>query len=181
MSRLVAVGDVYGRLTVIEYHHTGNRYRKFWVCQCACGKTTITHSGSLRSGNTKSCGCLSKEATARYRKPENGAELTAVILGYKRHARNRGYPWNLTREQVRELISRPCHYCGVPPSNRKTTKNTVSPLTYSGIDRVDNTEAYNLSNVVPCCSVCNRAKGVLTVSEFFEWVNRIYALASQWG
>lgn len=181
MERLVRLGDTYNRLKVIKHHHTDSHYRKFWVCQCLCGGVVITHSGSLRSGNTKSCGCLAKEIASKKRKPSNGGELTAVILGYKRHAERRGFLWNLSRDHVREILGKPCHYCGAEPKNKKVTKNSDKPFFYNGIDRVDNLAGYQESNVVPCCAVCNRAKGVLTKQEFYLWIKRLAAMAQQWG
>ena len=35
--------------------------RVFWDCQCTCGATTIVDAASLRTGVTRSCGCLSLE------------------------------------------------------------------------------------------------------------------------
>ena len=35
-----------------------------WECRCKCGKTTKTTAKNLRSGNTKSCGCLNSERVA---------------------------------------------------------------------------------------------------------------------
>lgn len=32
-----------------------------WRCRCDCGATHITSAGTLRNGNTKSCGCLRGE------------------------------------------------------------------------------------------------------------------------
>lgn len=32
-----------------------------WECQCDCGKTFVSSGKSIRSGKTKSCGCLQKE------------------------------------------------------------------------------------------------------------------------
>lgn len=32
-----------------------------WRCRCGCGKLTVCRAGSLRSGNTKSCGCTSRQ------------------------------------------------------------------------------------------------------------------------
>lgn len=185
MGRLVKIGDVHGRLKVIEHHHTDSHYRKFWVCQCDCGRITITHSGALRSGNTKSCGCFAKESLSKRRIPENGGEITSVILGYKRHAKRKGREWMLSREQVIDIIARPCHYCGAKPANRKITKNTMTPFLYSGIDRVNNIFGYDITNVVPCCGTCNMAKNDLTLDDFLAWVKRASmhqnAMATQWG
>ena len=48
-------GQRYGRLTVICFGSTR------WKCLCDCGETTWVRSNSLRSGNTKSCGCFYRE------------------------------------------------------------------------------------------------------------------------
>ena len=32
-----------------------------WLCKCFCGKEFITRSDALKSGHTKSCGCLQKQ------------------------------------------------------------------------------------------------------------------------
>lgn len=31
--------------------------KKYWICQCDCGKCISVSTGDLRSGNTQSCGC----------------------------------------------------------------------------------------------------------------------------
>lgn len=53
-------GNVYGRLTVLEY--VGN---SDWRCKCSCGKKKVIRGRSLRTGETKSCGCLRREVTGR--------------------------------------------------------------------------------------------------------------------
>ena len=53
------VGQKYSKLTVVSYSHkTENNSMAFYNCDCDCGgKTTVAH-GALRSGKTKSCGCI---------------------------------------------------------------------------------------------------------------------------
>lgn len=50
------VGEVFGRLTVIEraegYSHP------HWWCMCECGNRWITSGDTLRRGRARSCGCL---------------------------------------------------------------------------------------------------------------------------
>ena len=58
---------------------------------------------------------------------------------------------------------------------------SISPLRYSGIDRIDNAAGYTEGNVVACCRICNRAKETLSVQEFAEWASRLGAMANQWG
>jgi hypothetical protein len=52
------IGKKFGRLTVIAEHSKRQNNKRHWVCKCDCGKETVTYTGALRSGNTKSCGCL---------------------------------------------------------------------------------------------------------------------------
>lgn len=66
MARVInETGNRYGRLRVISEHiYNPSRQSAFWLCECDCGKQTIVGGPSLRKGNTKSCGCLQKEAAA---------------------------------------------------------------------------------------------------------------------
>lgn len=57
-------GQKFGRLTVIDRAPNKNG-RSAWNCICDCGNTIQVISKSLRSGNTKSCGCLHKELVAK--------------------------------------------------------------------------------------------------------------------
>jgi hypothetical protein len=54
----------YGRLYVIEFaelRSVGKHRKAFWICQCACGSPLKAVCGeALRSGNTVSCGCVSR-------------------------------------------------------------------------------------------------------------------------
>lgn len=49
-------GNRYGRLTVIR-KGSPTRSGSKWVCQCDCGNWVEVAGSSLRTGNTKSCGC----------------------------------------------------------------------------------------------------------------------------
>lgn len=55
------VDKIYGKLKVIK--DSGKRQNRavLWECLCECGKTTCVPTGSLKSGNTKSCGCGQQE------------------------------------------------------------------------------------------------------------------------
>ena len=50
----------FGRLLVIEEAPSKNN-RAYWKCLCDCGNEKIICGKDLRSGNTKSCGCLQKD------------------------------------------------------------------------------------------------------------------------
>lgn len=65
------IGEKFGKLIVISecikvYKKRGKRY----LCQCDCGSQVIVRSDFLKSGNTKSCGCL----LSKYVKPSTTKE-----------------------------------------------------------------------------------------------------------
>jgi len=66
-KKLNLVGELYARLTVLEkgsgYVSPSGKTQNTWICQCECGNTTEVLTTSIRSGGTKSCGCLSSEIT----------------------------------------------------------------------------------------------------------------------
>lgn len=54
------IGKKFNALTVIERVIDDEDHVK-WKCQCDCGNITILRPDSLKSGHTKSCGCLQKQ------------------------------------------------------------------------------------------------------------------------
>ena len=58
-------GNVIGRWTVLM-HHVGIDTERKVLCRCACDKGTVREVRvmALRSGNSRSCGCLIGEANA---------------------------------------------------------------------------------------------------------------------
>ena len=54
-------GQRFGRLIVIKQTDKNQWKNICWLCRCDCGKEKIIRGGHLKSGNTKSCGCLAKE------------------------------------------------------------------------------------------------------------------------
>jgi hypothetical protein len=50
----------FGRLTVISFAETYQGDAR-WLCRCDCGNECIVFAHNLKSGSTKSCGCLMVE------------------------------------------------------------------------------------------------------------------------
>ena len=57
-------GKRFGKLVVIKRVGSNNQGNSMWLCKCDCGKESIVNSQHLKSGQTKSCGCLKSYATA---------------------------------------------------------------------------------------------------------------------
>lgn len=54
-------GEIFGKLTVVGFSHFISGSRSYWTCKCECGNTKIISLHNLRTGDTKSCGCIHKK------------------------------------------------------------------------------------------------------------------------
>lgn len=64
MRTVDRVGQRFGRLTVLSRAGSSPYGDAMWHCQCDCGSHSTAFGQNLRSGNTGSCGCLSREKSA---------------------------------------------------------------------------------------------------------------------
>ncbi len=80
----------FGRLTAIKTRGKTTYGQTQWECKCDCGNTVLVGIGNLRSGHTKSCGCLSKEKSSEVgkRNTKHG-ESFGRIYGIYRNILNR--------------------------------------------------------------------------------------------
>ena len=60
MKKISYIGNRFGKLTVLSAvpELRGRNKEPMWKCRCDCGNEIVLTSSSLRTGNTKSCGCL---------------------------------------------------------------------------------------------------------------------------
>jgi hypothetical protein len=93
---------------------------------------------------------------------------------YKVDAKQRGVPFDLTKDQFRALTSNNCTYCNQKPSKVSNPRGAIEEYIYNGIDRYDSNKGYILGNVAPCCETCNYMKRMMNPSEFFKQVFKIY-------
>ena len=81
------IGDKYDRLLIISPTYVKKGDHQTYLCQCDCGNAAIVSIGHLRSGHTKSCGCLTIE-TLKARTGDKGPgwkpELTNKIRNIRR-------------------------------------------------------------------------------------------------
>ena len=71
----------FGRLTVlgeyISFTNTRKRTERKWLCRCDCGAEKYILERSLLYGNTKSCGCASRENSRK----ANAHDLSGKTFG----------------------------------------------------------------------------------------------------
>lgn len=60
----VFAGAIIGSWTIIERSEDSPVQGRMWLCHCECGAVRIVIQKKLRSGGSKSCGCIRNRATA---------------------------------------------------------------------------------------------------------------------
>ena len=177
------IGKKFGRLTVIKFLDT-TKSGHHLECKCDCGKTYRAIASRLRIGRTKSCGCIRIEKLRERLKikpvnvlPPGEAALNYMRYVYKRSAFLRNLEFNLTLEQIHNIIISNCYYCNIIPMKEihkgKNAKPLLGTFKVNGIDRKDSSKGYVIENCVSCCEYCNYAKRDLTEEDFLVWAKRI--------
>lgn len=60
-KKLDITGEKYNKLTALREAGRNTSGKIQWECECECGNIIVAVASHLRSGNTKSCGCLQRE------------------------------------------------------------------------------------------------------------------------
>ena len=88
---LALLGQRFGRLLVVAQEASSiesGRSRSRWRCECDCGTVKTISGAALKTGRTKSCGCLRSENMAhQYRvlaEKRRKASGSAAGIGVKR-------------------------------------------------------------------------------------------------
>lgn len=177
-------GKVFGKLTAIKKtdKRSGNKNQySLWECNCECGNITYTEAYKLTRGTKRSCGCL--EGTGRPRNFKHNREIVLWRRLYSstiiKRSKKNGYESDISFEKFIEISKERCFYCGdVGVQSAKDNSNgkeiTKTKISFNGIDRVDSSKGYLLSNVVSCCKHCNTAKNTMSQKEFKNHIMRIY-------
>jgi hypothetical protein len=179
-------GERFGKLTAVEPTDRRSGRQVIWRFVCDCGTFIERPAATLatiarqrqRAGKPFVPSCGGRECSPMFLEG-NRAAFNRVYLRYKKDAERRNLPFTLTEEDVQELISAPCHYCGQQPAQVAYPSRNVPALEgdillRNGIDRIQSSIGYIQSNVVPCCKQCNRAKSDMPADEFLLWIQQAY-------
>lgn len=96
MSRIInIIGGKFDRLLVIEYVGNNKHGAAMFLCVCDCGNSKTTLGTYLRSGESKSCGCLNKEKIGQVGKSRITHGLSShPLYGILKGIRERCYDKN---------------------------------------------------------------------------------------
>jgi hypothetical protein len=99
-------GQCFGRLTVLWPAGRRRAGHVAWSVQCVCGEVRAVLMGDLRSGRTRSCGCLRRETSS--------LSLRATKHGHTRHrAVTPEYKsWQAAKSRCFNLKSHACKWYG---------------------------------------------------------------------
>ena len=80
---------------------------------------------------------------------------------YANNAKQKSIEFGLTFEEFSAFWQQPCEYCG-------------SDIPTVGIDRIDSSKGYWMSNIKSCCTMCNYMKLAHTIDDFTHHISKIY-------
>lgn len=142
-KRLDLTGQRFGLLTVISFSGIAERSRTLWHCVCDCGNPINMVGKNLKSGNTRSCGCLKRSIISK-RMKVHGKSATPefrIWCGMRKRCNNKNAQnyqrygakgiticdsWHSFQNFLRDM--------GLRPSDKHT------------IERIDNTKGYSPDN-----------------------------------
>ena len=172
-------GQRFGRLVVLERTGSKNN-RPLWLCKCDCGNEKIVSTSGLKSGDTKSCGCLKQEKTIENNKNKtthgkSKTKLYNVWFDIKRRC------YNPKRENYKDYGGRGIKVCDEWKNNFEKFYNWANENGYKeglSIDRIDVNGDYEPKN---CRWVDNYAQANNKTNNFLITYNGETHTATEWS
>jgi hypothetical protein len=160
----------------------GNNGGGVWTCVCDCGKTMARTGRQLIYGKGHR-GCTRPDLYRRSN-ADDKRQLTISnqYTQHKKRCKLKGIE-HLDFTDWESVVFRPCHYCGLIDERSYTNKYIQSygeeiinlyKVKINGVDRLDSSIGYTLSNCVPCCFFCNTAKYAHEENYFLSRIKQIY-------
>lgn len=171
-SLIDLTGQKFGRLTVLSYK--GNRV---WECKCDCGTIKDIVGENIRSGGTKSCGCLNDDNKRRY-KDLTGQRFGRLVV--VKRAKNYVSPSGKSK-QLRWICKCDCgEYCVVNSDVLKNGRTkSCGCLQKENLNKINKHGAikkneYEVSNGIVFVAVKNSTEKVLCDLEDWEYLKKYY-------
>jgi hypothetical protein len=104
------------------------------------------------------CSATFREKNPGYMSAWKKNKLSHRVSNIKSGAKQRDIAMNMTDDEIASFVLGSCAYCGKASEQGD----------FNGVDRVDSTKAYDISNVASCCGACNRMKSSLDPATFVD-------------
>lgn len=160
------IGNKYGNLAVIERAENTKDGKARWLCKCDCGNTVIVIGKHLRSGNTKSCGCLRAQHLVNNLEGKKFGRLMVIERSEIRS--NRGVVWkcqcdcgNIVEKVSADLLTGNVSSCGCLKRDLHSTMNDLTGQRFGKLVALDTLYTKNEQRVWRCVCDCGNETYVL--------------------
>jgi hypothetical protein len=150
-----------------------SKHGTIWNCVCDCGKKFQGRSATLKTGHTKSCGCLGREKL-RANREKHGLSKTIeykILKEARFRAKKRSRPFNLEISDI--VIPEICPIFGMP---LKVSEGVVSEGSPS-IDCFYPEKGYTKGNIWIISKKANSIKSNLSLD---DWKWFVKTLEERW-
>jgi hypothetical protein len=65
------IGRKFGQLTIVKFSGRDKHRHILYNCKCDCGREKIASRSSLKNGDTKTCGCRSRNKSLIHKRAEH--------------------------------------------------------------------------------------------------------------
>jgi hypothetical protein len=139
-------GRVFGKLTVVRRLPNDGAATR-WLCQCSCGEFMAAQGGNLRSGGTRSCGCVRRKRGPESLSWKGCGELPGRYWAIARsNASKRGIEFSVTIQDGWDIYQRQGGKCALTGWDLVLNAPVLTDVTAS-MDRIDSKVGYIYDNV----------------------------------
>lgn len=133
-------GKRFGRLTVVKLGKIKNKKKTYWICKCDCGNFSEVYSCKLKTGHTRSCGCLFTELCTKHGDHKTKFYRTWGSIKSRCGKRNNYINISVCKRWLKYENFKADMYTGyIKHSKKYGEKNTT-------IDRLDSKKGYYKNN-----------------------------------
>jgi hypothetical protein len=172
----------FGELTVRESvgRRKGYGNAQIWLCDCACGGTTLAVGWALKKGRRVACN--NPIHKKKHRNWKGCGDLSASFFGWiKNGAEYRKIPFALTIESAWQLFlqqDKRCALTGVFLVMETDVTHHRDTHTAS-LDRINSSCGYMPGNIQWVHKDINNMKQTMTTDEFVAWCRRVVEHAEE--
>ncbi len=173
--QLQLIGKKFGKLVVISCSETKNREgRTQMLCKCDCGNHTNVLGCNLKSGKTKSCGCIKKALKKERPNWKGYGEISGIFFHrIQSQAIERNFPFTLTIEQIWDLFLKQKGKCALSGINIKFQSRAKKSDGTASLDRIDSSKGYEPDNIQWVHKRVNIMKQNISDKELINWCDVI--------
>lgn len=145
-------GLIFGRLAVLGPVGRNSTGKLLWVCRCECGNQSTVCGEHLRSGHTRSCGCLQRQVAADHLSEQSRTHGLSHLPVHRTWLGMKARCTDLNNDSYVDYGGRGITVCAEWMTSFEAFYDHVTALPHFGedgrsLDRIDNDRDYEPGNV----------------------------------